>query len=398
MSQGVAGVDAVCSECLEKAVDAVKFIENCENSNKKLNMVLDALTDALSMVGDTANKKVMYIVFNEYTPQLIFEQKDTKAKKVQKLKCSICKEIFHSSKEIKEHTYYEHGLFTCDKCQYTSSNVSVMVIHEMSPKMYKCAACSVMRCTEDSLKEHEVNLHGTHVCKECGKSFQGVDKLLAHEERHSSKNQCPKCGKIYTTIEFYHKHVKLCLTGQVIAHPMRSELKRAYCCQECGKRYSTPGGLKVHQKFVHGNAKPHVCNECGKKFTAPCYLKAHLITHTGVKNFKCDICNGHFVTKEALLYHTRRHTGEKPYSCNICKEKFVNSSARADHIKYKHIGPTLACKLCPRKFVTKNFLKIHMKKHNDPTNKLYIGRNSIPPNVPGKQNMRVPPQMVLEKF
>lgn len=388
MSQEIAGVDAVCTDCLNKAVEAIKFIESCENSNRKLNMILDTLTDTLSMDIDTTNQEKMYILCKEDSPQLIFVEKEMKLKKVSKVKCSMCKEIFQSLEEVKEHIYNKHGLYTCDRCQYTNNNEAVMVEHDTSPELYKCAACPVIRCTEDSLKEHEDSLHGAHVCKDCGKSFKGLDKLLAHEEKHSTVNKCPKCGKVYTTIEFFQKHVKLCLTGQVIAHPFRSEHNRSYSCKECGKGYSTPGGLRVHEKFVHGDAKPHVCNQCGKKFTAPSYLKAHLITHTGAKNFKCDICNGHFVTKEALLYHTRRHTGEKPYSCNQCDEKFVNSSARADHIKHKHIGPTLACKLCQRKFVTKNFLRIHMKRHYDPTNRLFIGRNTIPPNVPGHQNMR----------
>lgn len=378
----------MCTRCLNKAVDALKFIESCINTNKRLNRILDSLTLTLSPEIDTSYKKMMYIVCKEYSSQLILVEEETRPRKVPKVKCSICKETFHSTEEVKKHTFNEHGLYTCDKCQYTSTNETVLVEHEMSPALYKCASCPITRCTEDSLKEHEDGLHGMHVCKECGKSFQGLDKLLIHEEKHSTKNQCPKCGKVYTTKEFYQKHVKLCLAGLVRPHPLRSEIHKAYFCQECGKGYSTPGGLRVHDKFVHGNAQPHVCNQCGKKFTAPSYLKAHLITHTGAKNFKCDICNGKFVTKEALLYHTRRHTGEKPYDCNLCGEKFVNSSSRADHIKHKHIGPTLNCELCERKFVTKNFLRLHMNKHYDPTNKLYIGRSIIPPNVPGHHNMR----------
>lgn len=390
MYEGVSGLDVVCTECLDKAVTALLFIESCESSNQRLNRIIDSLNCTLSDETDTSNNKIMYIMCNEFNSELIFVDKESIPKKVPKVKCSICKDVFQSAGEVKEHTYNEHGLYLCDKCQHTSYNDSVMVEHEISSELYKCASCPVTRCTESSLKEHEDSLHGRYVCKECGKSFKGLDKLLAHEDKHSATNQCPKCGKIYTTKEFFQKHVKLCLLGKVIPHQLRSELNRPYFCQDCGKPYSTPGGLKVHQKFVHGNAKHHVCNQCGKKFTAQSYLKAHLITHTGAKNFKCHICNGNFVTKEALLYHTRRHTGEKPYSCKICGEKFVNSSSRADHIKHKHIGPTLDCELCPRKFVTKNFLRLHMKRHYDPTNKLYIGRNSIPPNMPGQQNMRCP--------
>lgn len=376
----VKGIDAVCTGCLDKLINALSFIESCKHSNQRLITILDNLSSTLNTEIDTTNKKAMYIVCKEHETQLVFEERG--------VECSSCKELFYNKEDVKEHTFKEHGSHICTKCQYTSSNETAMVIHELTTHLFNCAFCSTITITEESLKEHEERSHSTQVCKDCGKSFKGMDKLLAHEEKHSVKHDCPKCGKQYTTKEFYQKHVKLCLAGQVKRHPFRSEIEKLYVCRECGKGYSTPGGLRVHEKYVHGNAQPHVCKQCGKKFTAPSYLKAHLITHTRAKNFKCEICNGKFVTKEALLYHTRRHTGEKPYPCNLCGEKFVNSSSRADHIKHKHIGPTISCDLCSRKFVTKNFLRLHKKKHYDPTNKLYIGRTTLPPNVPGEQNMR----------
>lgn len=279
--------------------------------------------------------------------------------------------------------------YSCDKCNFTTYNKNDIDTHRISTEMYKCHECPTVRCTKENLKEHINNIHDGHVCKECGKSYNGLKKLRTHEQKHLVKHECPKCGKTYSTKDFYSKHVKLCMEGLLDPHPMRCKMEKAYFCEKCGKRYATQGGLRVHERFSHENAQPHICSKCGKSFTAPSSLKAHLITHTGLKNFPCNICGGKFVSKGALLYHTRRHTGEKPYSCDMCDEKFVNASARADHIKHKHIGPTLSCEFCTRRFVTKNFLRLHLKKHHDPSNKIYIGRSEIPPNVPGVQNMRV---------
>lgn len=143
MYAGMPGIDAVCTECLDKATDAYNFIESCENSNERLSRILDSLTCTLSAEIDTTDKKVMYIVCNEYSSELILVDKELKPKKfpkvVPKVKCFVCKEVFFGTDEIKEHMLNEHRLYTCDKCQFTCDNETVMVEHEMSPELYKCA-------------------------------------------------------------------------------------------------------------------------------------------------------------------------------------------------------------------------------------------------------------------
>lgn len=380
-------------DCVNKALEAQKFLLNCRNSTRVLNNVFDNLTNTLNIDIENSNgEHNLYIIAGEYESKLILVNNDVKPKKHEKsdvFPCSLCTEQFDDVVDLNIHNLAAHGVFTCDKCHFVSKKDVDLIAHENSDRLFKCPDCNIHRCTEDSLRLHKDKEHGLYVCKDCGKSFRGLDKLQVHEQKHISKSECPKCGKSYNTKEFFLKHVKLCLEDLLDPHPMRSKIKKTYFCDKCGKGYSTPGGLRVHNRFVHGNAKPHTCKFCNKQFTAPSYLKVHMVKHTGEKNFKCDICNRKFVSKEALLYHTRRHTGEKPYSCTMCDERFVNSSARAEHIKFKHVGPTLMCEICSRKFVTQTFLRQHMKKHHDPSNKLYTGRSLIPPNVPAVENMRV---------
>lgn len=395
MGDGIPGIDAVCTECVDKVLETVRFIERCQKSTELVNKVFSNLSSALNVGLDTNIKeRALYIIVEENYPKLVWMKnehsmrKNNQGIKQREIVCYKCNKLFDDYFNLKAHNLSNHDSFTCEKCYDTFFSESELDLHESDEHKYKCPECPQYRNTKDALQDHRERMHNLIVCKECGKSCHGLDKLRIHEEKHNSKHACPKCGKMYTTKDFYVKHVKLCLKDLIDPHPTRSSNKKIFTCGKCSKGYSTPGGLRVHNRFVHGNAKPHICKECGKHFTAPSYLKNHMIKHTGEKNFICDLCGSRFVTKEALLYHTRRHTGEKPYSCKICNERFVNASARAEHIKFKHVGPTLMCDICPRKFVTSYFLKQHISRHHDPSSKLYYGRNMIPPNMPGEQNMR----------
>lgn len=388
----ITGVEAVCADCVNEALTSARFIEKCQSSSNILNRVFDNLCNTFSASIDTSNtNKTLYVVIEDLESQILLVDKPKKQNTLTShlpFQCQVCNVYFDTFEDVKAHNLAVHGTLTCDKCIETFESDIDLVTHEELNHKYKCSDCPQYRSTEERLRDHYDRLHNTYICKECGKPCKGLDKLHIHEEKHKARSSCPKCGKAYTTKEFYEKHVKLCINNLIDPHPIRSSMEKSYCCEKCDKAYSTPGGLRVHNRFSHGNAKPHECKECGKKFTAPSYLKVHMIKHTGEKNFKCNICKSRFVSKEALLYHTRRHTGEKPYSCKFCTEKFVNASARAEHIKFKHIGPTLMCEICSRKFVTTHFLKQHISRHHDPTSKLYYGRNMIPPNMPVEENMR----------
>ncbi|XP_063835536.1 zinc finger protein 433-like [Ostrinia nubilalis] len=398
----IAGVDAVCLSCVENMLEMMTFIKMCKSSNDLLHNVFNGLTEALNVELDTTNNKAVYVFVEEHESKLHPVKKDNTdnenfnalklrhERKTKQYECTKCDMLLDNLLEIKAHNFSFHYEITCDVCYESFSNELDLENHSVMAHRYGCDECGIRMDTDTELFSHIRKNHNVYVCKDCGVSCEGVDKLQIHERRHlfSKRSKCPKCGKLYTSKDFFERHVKLCLEDKLDPHPFRTEIVKTYICDLCGKGYSTPGGLRVHERFTHGNAKPHECEYCGKQFTAPSYLKTHMLKHTGEKNFKCTICNRRFVSKEALLYHTRRHTGEKPYSCKYCNERFVNASARAEHVKFKHVGPKLSCEICSRKFVTASFLKLHMNRHSDPTSKMYVSR-TLPPNMPGDENKKI---------
>ena len=51
-----------------------------------------------------------------------------------------------------------------------------------------------------------------------------------------------------------------------------------YLCTECGKRFSRPSHLQIHQR-VHSGLRPYVCKICNRSFSQKGNLKSHLVTH-----------------------------------------------------------------------------------------------------------------------
>lgn len=61
--------------------------------------------------------------------------------------------------------------------------------------------------------------------------------------------------------------------------------------------------------------KPYCCDHCGRKFTTSSQFKLHVKRHTGERPWRCEYCSKTFLHKDTWKCHTRRHRNERPYQC-----------------------------------------------------------------------------------
>src|SRR5277367_4084092 len=87
-----------------------------------------------------------------------------------------------------------------------------------------------------------------------------------------------------------------------------NEREKKYACDTCGKRFTRPSHLNIHERN-HSGEKPFKCAECGQRFTDKSNLTKHLRIHTGETPYQCRHCPKTFKTSSDLLQHERVHSG-----------------------------------------------------------------------------------------
>uniref|UniRef100_A0A8C1M0A9 C2H2-type domain-containing protein n=1 Tax=Cyprinus carpio TaxID=7962 RepID=A0A8C1M0A9_CYPCA len=112
-------------------------------------------------------------------------------------------------------------------------------------------------CSDGKVKEE---IKHPFVCSECNKTFVSSVALLCHQRWHKRRAQlgcsdqpykCTECGKVFTSLTFYSKHQRLAhskeLPAKSFLHQVIQLKKKAFECEECGRRFSRASALQSHQ-------------------------------------------------------------------------------------------------------------------------------------------------------
>ena len=126
--------------------------------------------------------------------------------------------------------------------------------------------------------------------------------------------------------------------------------------------------LSKGESFVSDPAIPnwkrkiYECSVCSSKIRTFSSFKAHLLIHTGVKQFRCDTCKYYFRRKSNL----NRHMRMVHCKCHVCFEQFTRYTELAKHIREAHRekkNTELKCNVCSKQFTRKDILERHIMVH-----------------------------------
>ena len=101
--------------------------------------------------------------------------------------------------------------------------------------------------------------------------------------------------------------------------------EKTFCCQECGKWFSTASNLTVHM-LTHTGEKPFCCRKCGKRFSIASRLTTKIRTYS-VTNL---IVAGS-VEKIFLVQDTSTDTCEHTLGCWLLSFSYANTHWIENH-------------------------------------------------------------------
>ena len=248
-------------------------------------------------------------------------------------------------------------------------------LFQQSKQIQKKFVCDYVGCgmrfsCSRYVKEHISSKHMSEKrfqCEECEESFVTRYELMRHNSIHLSDDKllCKTCNKKFATTEGLSQHNR----------NFHSKSTSLYDCVLCDFQTRHRNGLKQHMLLMHSNEmekKQFVCpfDECGKRFTTYGYLRIHSIQIHDLKykSLECEECHKRFANEYQLRNHSLVHTNEAPLQCGYCDFKTKRMHTLRTHTKrlHEHTGPALECDFpdCGKTFRDSTLLKAHQTRYH----------------------------------
>lgn len=106
----------------------------------------------------------------------------------------------------------------------------------------------------------------------------------------------------------------------------KSEQRKIYQCDVCGKKFQSPSKLKSHMDTHSKDRETYECNLCRKTFVKAEYLRSHMLKHDGRSkpSFQCRWCFKFIVEERTFQEHERRHVEVKDWVCGTFQPLLLN--------------------------------------------------------------------------
>lgn len=389
----------LCRQCSEDAMTAFHFRELCARSKIQWERVTTCIADIqeptnsdktlymffgdeISIVTDQINavsnvEEAMNRLNNKFNKPQVEEKPPRRSKRIFEIiscACPDCGKKFNNPEFLNYHLRSSLKS-ACRKCGSVVPNSALLkhlsTVHGIT--VIDCYVCNAVFNERSEFEQHWIATHGpnTHSCCYCGAGFTNSRALRAHMYCHTLFH-CKSCNNSFNNRKCYKYHQKQC---KIKEEPKQS----VFICDYCNVEYNKKPSLKVHIIQKHLNVLPFTCQECGKRASTLGHLKSHQKTHKEQRKiFQC-YCGAKMRTELGYQLHQRIHTGERPYECETCGDRFLSASRRLDHMKRRHRGTMElphACEKCSARFIRpwelkKHYLSVHFdvidvpKKTND---------------------------------
>lgn len=179
--------------------------------------------------------------------------------------------------------------------------------------------------------------------------------------------------------------------------------------QDCGKKFSSFSGLRVHRK-IHNPNRCFICDVCGRTFKNESHLQYHRKNHTldwrwpcmycemkykslamykthlakvhpdqqedierrtPIRLHRCELCSKVYSDGTDLKRHILIHKGLKPFKCTYCDKTFNDKSNLRCHERVHTGDVRLRCNYCSKGFIHPRALRLHLSKvHGQTMNKI----------------------------
>ncbi|XP_053614424.1 zinc finger protein 239-like isoform X2 [Plodia interpunctella] len=303
--------DTICDKCIKTLETCIKFIQQCEESDRALKALIKINKGKTLDISDNYN----------------FENNE---------------ELFDDIKSSVNNDNYELS----EECNKKDSFLSNVLSNDVQKSIKEESVSQII----DEKKARQQQ------CFTCGKVMSSRFRLKTHLRTHTGERpySCPHCNKNFSLAQNLKVHLRV-HTGE---KPLQ--------CPTCGAAFAHSAGLAAHVR-KHSGELPYRCVLCPRSFRTVGHLQYHIRRHTGEKNFECDSCGRAFITRSDLKQHLLTHTGEKPHVCCICGLRVTRASHLKRHVQHAH--KELPCKGCAKKFTHKAELDKHAKEHCESTTK-----------------------------
>ncbi len=117
-------------------------------------------------------------------------------------------------------------------------------------------------------------------------------------------------------------------------------------CNKCNKTFDNEISLRKHAFKMHEDQKAHACHLCQKTFVHEATLRVHVRKHSGIYPYCCQYCGKGFTSRGNMTGHiASQHTGQMLFHCTFCNMGFNYKSNLKMHVEKVHPGQTSAVQL-----------------------------------------------------